>query len=102
MVLLVVTTTDLLAQDFIENFSDSSFIDLTLTTANVSTEDQAVYLTWSNTQTHRLPNSNSSGTPVGSQTDSTLSVAFADVDGDGDVDLVASNNGETNKLYLND
>ncbi|MDG0969930.1 MAG: hypothetical protein P8O06_08835, partial [Porticoccaceae bacterium] len=83
MVLLVVTATDLLAEDFVENFSDSSFIDLALTTANVSTEDQAVYLTWSNGQTHRLPNSNSSGTPVGGESDNTLSVAFADVDGDG-------------------
>ena len=31
-----------------------------------------------------------------------MCVAFAEVDGDGDVDLVAGNQNQTNKLYLND
>ena len=39
---------------------------------------------------------------VGSESDFTASIAFADVDGDGDMDLVAANYGQTNKLYLND
>ncbi len=41
------------------------------------------------------------GTPIGSDEDSTRSVALADVDGDGDLDVVAGNSGLTNKLYLN-
>jgi hypothetical protein len=41
------------------------------------------------------------GMPIGSEMDDTYSVALADMDGDGDVDVVAGNNGKTNKLYLN-
>ena len=52
------------AQDFIEDFNDENFINTSLTTANLSTEEQAVYLASSN------PNNDSgsfadSGTPLG-------------------------------------
>ena len=46
----------------------------------------------------------STGTAIGSdsETDLTFSVVLGDVDGDGDLDLVAGNFTQTSKLYLND
>jgi hypothetical protein len=41
------------------------------------------------------------GTPVGMDTDATTSVALADIDSDRDLDIVVGNDGEGNKLFLN-
>jgi hypothetical protein len=42
------------------------------------------------------------GTDITGDTDTTTSVVLRDVDRDGDLDLVAGNRGEPNRLYLND
>ena len=41
------------------------------------------------------------GSDIGIDTDTTYGVALTDIDRDGDLDLIASNNGSANKLYLN-
>ncbi|MDT8410689.1 MAG: VCBS repeat-containing protein [Wenzhouxiangellaceae bacterium] len=83
-----------------EDFSTTDLRDDALTSADWSTEEQAVFLAWSTR--HQLPRYSATGIAVGSEADFTRSVVLGDVNGDGHLDLIAGNDGETNKLYLND
>ena len=47
------------------------------------------------------PFSGVTGTDISSDAHDTRSIALGDVDGDGDLDLVAGNYGQANRLYLN-
>jgi len=70
--------------------------DLDLVAGN-GTQANRLYLNNGTT----APFSGVSGSDVSTDTDNTLSVALGDVDGDGDLDLIAGNNDQANRLYLN-
>jgi hypothetical protein len=48
------------------------------------------------------PFSGVTGTNISSDAHGTFSIAFGDVEGDGDLDLAVGNQNQTNRLYLND
>ncbi len=86
---------------FTEDFADTALMDLAQTNANWSTAEQAAYLAWHRQRLAGFPDGNSPGLAVSAEIESTHSVTFGDVDGNGFLDLVTGNNNVTNKLYLN-
>ncbi|MCP4709610.1 MAG: VCBS repeat-containing protein, partial [Planctomycetes bacterium] len=83
-----------------EDFSDTNLRDVAGTTANWSTEKEAMLLAKWRSSYGALSPDTTTGSNITSDDDATWSVALCDVDGDGDLDVVAGNYG-TNRLYLN-
>jgi hypothetical protein len=87
---------------FTEDFSDQTLMDSSQTTANWSTEEKAVALAWHSQRLPQLPDGTQAGIAFGGNDDATRAIVLGDVDHDGDLDVLAGNDGQTNKLYLND
>ena len=73
------------ADNFSEDFSGRTSVNSSITTANLSAEEGAVYLAWSRSQANRLPKGTVAGDEIGIEVDITESVVLGDVDGDGDL-----------------
>ncbi|MBN1477591.1 VCBS repeat-containing protein, partial [Candidatus Sumerlaeota bacterium] len=70
--------------------------DLDIVTGNVSNQRNRLYLNNGTT----APFSGVTGSDITTDGQWTLAVALADMDGDGDLDVVAGNDGQANRLYL--
>lgn len=83
---------------FTEDFSDQTLMDSSLTSADWSADEQAAYLKF-RSQHEAEPGTYGNAKNFGTGSDSTWSVSFADIDRDGDLDLITVSNGQ-NALYL--
>ena len=82
---------------FTEDFSDTNLRDDGGTNANWSTEEQALVLDWREKHFGAF-GPGVAGADITADAHVTISVALGDVDGDGDLDLVAGNyNGQINR-----
>jgi len=86
---------------FTEDFSDHALKDAALTNADWSTQEQQVRLAWHKAQYNHPFGAGTTASDVTSDEHATTSIAFGDVDGDGDLDVVAGNQDQANRLYLN-
>jgi len=88
---------------FTEDFNNTALNDTSTTTAEWSTDEQALILSWKKSQgiTSTLA-ADPTASDITTDTNQTTSVTLGDVNGDGHLDLVVGNHAQTNRLYLND
>jgi hypothetical protein len=86
---------------FTEDFADTALRDADETNANWSIDEEALILNWRQAH-YGVFDPGLTIADISSDAYDTFSIALGDVDGDGDLDLVAGNaDGQTNRLYLN-
>ncbi|MFH1446241.1 MAG: FG-GAP-like repeat-containing protein, partial [Chloroflexota bacterium] len=91
------------------NISSDAHPTLSITLGDVDGDGDLDLLAGNYGQTNRLylnngtaaPFSGVTGSNISGDADDTFSIALGDVDGDGDLDMLAGNSADTNRLYLN-
>ena len=83
-----------------ETFDTTTDIDLGATTANVDTVSGTSRLAWR--APRRWTFESAVGTNITADAQATTELVVGDIDGDGELDVVAANNGSSNRLYLGD
>jgi len=84
---------------FTEDFTDTALRDADGTNANWSTDEEALILNWR--EVYGFFDPGLTGVDISSDAHETWSIALGDVNGDGDLDMLAGNKAQTNRLYLN-